>query len=423
MAAADTLAGLLRFPRRGAGSNAERRTASWLAEDLAKAGMTSRVETFWCRPNWALAHAWHLGLALVGSLVAVGSARVGGALILVALLSLISDAITGRSLGRRLTFEHASQNVIATAKREAPLRLIITANYDAGRAGLVYRPRLRRAAAAMRERAGASALGWLAWMMLLVLWLEVTAVLRTGGAHGGAVGVAQLIPTVLLVLAVALLLEQGSAEFSPAAADNGTGVAAAVALARALAVSPPAHAQVELVLQGAGDGNAAGLRAYLRAHKSERRPANTVLLGIAACGSGTPRWWISDGQLVPVGFFGDLRRLAAELASQTGHLNARPHRGRGCSPALPARSRGLPALTIGALDEHGLAPHAHGPDDTLEHVSTPTVDQVVEFGLLLVDAIDGFLAERPAPAPTPPAPTPPAPPPPTASPSAPADRR
>ena len=396
MAVAETLSGLTSFSGRGAGTDSERRAAHWLARELGASGGQARVETFWCRPNWALAHAWHALIGLVGSLVSVSSPRVGGALILVALLSLLADVAFGSSLGRRLTPERASQNVIlpaTTADAGSPVRLIITANLDAGRVGLGFRRPLRGAAARLRTLSGGRLPGWLGWLAIALIWLEATAVARLEGSRGTAVGLAQLIPTVVLVLALALLLEQASADFGPAAGDNGSGVAAAVAIARALAAGPPRHAAVELVLQGAGDGSAIGLRRYLRARRRELKPANAVVLGISACATGSPRWWISDGQLVPRRYFGELRRLAADVAGDAPHLGARSVRSRGGSPAHPAAGR-LPALAIGTLDERGLVTRSHDPQDTLEGVDEASVGRAVEFGLLVVDALDRRLAQR-----------------------------
>ena len=142
MRALETAAGLEGFARRGAGSDSERRASKWLAAELTKAGRDVAIEPFWCRPNWPLAHLWHVGLALAGSLVSVASARAGAAMLLVALVSILADALTGISPGRRLTPERASQNVVAIPRRAQPrgdhdpIQLIITANYDAGRAGL-----------------------------------------------------------------------------------------------------------------------------------------------------------------------------------------------------------------------------------------------------------------------------------------------
>ena len=75
MRTAETVAGLAAFARRGAGTDAERRAASWLAGELRESGREAVIEPFWCRPNWAFAHAWHVflgarGQSAVGSLAA-----------------------------------------------------------------------------------------------------------------------------------------------------------------------------------------------------------------------------------------------------------------------------------------------------------------------------------------------------------------
>jgi hypothetical protein len=392
----ETLSGLAEFERRGAGTDAERRAARWLGQDLGGGGREVLFEPFWCRPNWALAHAWHVALGLAGSLLSVSAPGVGAALILVALLSVFADALLGASPGRRLTPERASQNVVGLPPGtggSAHVRLIITANYDAGRMGLAYRDLPRAAAARLRELTHGLTPGWLGWLAIALAWLEVVAIIRIEGSGGTAVGAAQLIPTVALVLALALLLDLASADFGPGGGDNGSGVAVAIALARALDAAPPRRTAVEVVLEGAGDGSGIGLRRFLQRHKRELRPANTVVLGIAACSAGAPRWWVSDGALVPLGYFGRLRELCAAVSRDDAELGARPHRARGRSPALPARIARLPAITIGSLDQRGLVPRSHQSHDTAEEIDAAAVGREVEFGLLLVDAIDGFLGK------------------------------
>jgi len=398
MSAADTVAALMAFERRGAGTDAERRAAVWLSGELQTSRRDATVETFWCRTNWAMTHAWHVVLALAGSLAAVAAPRVGGALVLIALLSLVLDALAGVSLGRRLCPEHASQNVVSRCAGEhPPVRLIITANYDAGRTGVVYRPSARRIVSRLRRRSGDGTLtpGWLGWLTISFAWLLLIAVLRSGGATGTAVGIAQLIPTAALVLALALLLEQAGAEFGPAASDNASGVGLALAVTRALDVAPPRNVSVEVVLQGAGDGAMIGLRRYLRARRRELEPSNTIVLGIGPCGGGCPCWWTSDGPLVALRYLRRLSEIADRVAGPQTELRAVPHRGRGVTPALPARAAGLPAITIGCLDDDGLAPRSHQTIDVAQRLDRGAMDELLELALTLVDAIDADLG-RPA---------------------------
>ncbi len=395
MRATEIAADLEGFDERGAGTDSERRAARWLVAELSASGREVVVEPFWCRPNWALAHAWHVALALAGSLLTLTSAPVGGALLLLSLLSVVADTFTGVSPGRQLTPERASQNVVAVPSpggEPGPVRLVLTANYDAGRAGLGYRDAFRRLAGVLRRASRGLAPGWQGWLCLAIVWLLVIAVLRAAGHHSHVVGAAQLPPTIGLVLGLALLIEMATADFSPAAGDNGTGVGVAMVLARALDAAPPGHLDVEVVLEGAGEGGHIGLRRYLRAHRRERSPTNMVVLGIGACSAGTPRWWSSDGSLLPVHYARWLRQLAGKVAADEPHLAAGPHRGRGTAPAWRARMARLPALSIGCLDQRDLVPGSHQRTDLARRVDPAAVDAAVQFGLMLVDGIDASVA-------------------------------
>lgn len=411
MAAQEPIARLVGFTGRGAGTDAERRAAGWLAAELTAGGRRQvQVETFWCRPNWALAHAWHVLLGLAGSLVSVASPHAGGIMILLALLCVIADAVFGVSPGRRLTFERASQNVWASS-RAAPaaksprptsdthdperLRLILTANLDAPRSGLLYRPALRRPAARLRALLRGFTPGWLGWLVIGLAWLEVVAVLRAGGATAASVGFVQLIPSVALVLALALLLELGTGEFAPGATDNASGVATVLALARALDVAPPRALRVDVLLQGAGDGGGVGLRRHLRAHRETLRPQNTVVLGFAPTGAGSVRWWTSDGALLPLRYGRRLRELARQASHELGD-RPQPFAGRGITPTFPARLARMPSLTLGGLDRDGLVANSHRPTDTEAGVDPETQREALGFGLLLVELVDDFLARRSA---------------------------
>jgi hypothetical protein len=392
----ETTAMLAAFERRGPGTDSERRAARRLARELTAAGLVVRTETFWCRPNWALAHAWHVALALAGSLLSVSRPTVGAALLGAALISVLADALTGVSPGRRLTPERASQNVVARTpgENDKPTNLIITANYDAGRTALVYRDVLRRPAARLRNALGPLALGWLAWLSLAIIWSLAVAVVRATQNHPPhSLGAVQLPPTVALVLALALLLEAAVATYGPAANDNATGAAVAIALTNALKAGAPRHLSIELVLQGAGEGHEAGLERYLRTHRPQRD--STVVLGLAPCGAGHLRHWLSDGRLIPLRYSRTLRALCNGLAPGQGHGG---HRGRGATPALPARARGLPAIAIGCLDAHGQAPRSHQPGDDASAIDQAALDGTLEFALRLVDEIDASLApaEKPA---------------------------
>jgi hypothetical protein len=398
MTAAETAAELCAFPGRRGGTDAERRAALWLADELRGRGRVATIETFWCRPNWALAHAWHAILGLAASVVIVSHPRIGGAIALAALVSVAFDAATGRSLGRRLTPEHASQNVVALDvagddRHDGLPRLLVTANYDAGSTGLVHRPRARSLAAALRRIAGDGRFtpGWLGWLAIALVWLVVVAIARNGGSSGTAIDIVQIVPSIALLAAAVALLELGLSAPSPAAGDNGAGVAVALATVAALDARADGRGlAVDLVLQGASDCDATGMRDHLRRHRHGR--GHPFVVGIAATGAGLPRWWQSDGPLLPLRYD---RRLAALAAEACGAEAGR--RGRGTTPALAARAAGLPAIAIGCLDRRGLAPRSHLPADTPAALDPGAIDAATDLALALVAAIEReLMASAPA---------------------------
>jgi Zn-dependent M28 family amino/carboxypeptidase len=222
------------------------------------------------------------------------------------------------------------------------------------------------------------------------VWLIVVAVLRAKGHHSTPISVAQFVPTVLLILAFAALFELATAGYSPAANDNGSGTATAIALVRALDAAPPRHMQVDLVLQGAGNGGAIGLRRHLRRHKRDLNRTNSAVIAFAASGSGAPRWWTSDGSLLPLRYSRRLRQLCAQIATDGTAL---PYRGRGTTAAFPARAAGIPAVTLGCLDDSSQAPRSRQSSDVAAALDPAALDATLEFALILVDAVDSFLAE------------------------------
>jgi hypothetical protein len=389
MTAAETASDLSSFSGRRGGSDAERRAALWLSDRLRTQGRAATIETFWCRPNWALAHAWHAVLGLGASVLIVSEPWIGGGLALVTVASIAFDAATGRSLGRRLTPERASQNVVAPDPAATPgtARVIVTANYDAGRAGLVYRTGPRVLAATLRRVAAGGRLtpGWLGWLTIALLWLVVIAIARNAGSSGTVIDIVQLVPSIGLLVATVALVELGLSPPSPAAGDNAAGVAVALAAIAALDARADGSAAVDLVLQGATDRDPAGPRRYLGRDGTPReRP---IVLGIAASGSGSPRWWRSDGPLWPLGYDRRLRELAADVCS-----GADGHRGRGTTPALGARAAGLRAIAIGCLDDRGIVPRSHLRTDTPDQLDPSSIDATTRAAVAIITAIERTVA-------------------------------
>ena len=215
----------------------------------------------------------------------------------VAALSLALEA-GGRSGPLRWMLpRRATQNVLTVPDEEgAPdVTLLICARYDAPRGGLVTRDGPRRLAARLRRRVGGRALGPRAWVALALLAVAVCAGLRALGLEGLWLGLAQFVPTVALLVALAAAGDIAVSPVSPGAGDNAAGVGVALALHAELTRNPPAALGPALLLYGAGDGGAAAVRAHLRRERLDR--TRVVVLELGPCGAGSPAYATAHPQL------------------------------------------------------------------------------------------------------------------------------
>lgn len=378
--------GLCAFEGRVAGSDAERRAASWLAQRIRADGRDAQVETLWVRPDESLALALHALLAAAGSVLTAFAPVAGVAVVAAALVSLGAD-LTGRLfLLRRLTFRRATQNVVSPAPEGAHrVRLVIAAAYDARRGGLLRRPFLARLAA---RPPGPRA------VLVLLVALALAAAAARLLTDATWVGAVQLVPTVALLIAFATLAEAALASPSPGAGD-ASAVAVALALCAALRRSPPRRLGVELVLAGAGAGPALGMRHHVRERlRSGVRPEQVAVLHLEPCGRGTPRWWTRDGPLLPLALHPRLRAAARRVAAREAHLHATPYSGHGATGAYVARAGGWPAIAIGCLQPPGVVPGRGRPEDTPETVDHEAVQGALALCLALVVELDAELDEE-----------------------------
>jgi len=369
----DTIRELCSFGGRGAGTDAERRAALRLADDLGERGHDAWVETHWVHPAWALTVALAALLGLVASLVSVAVPLAGVLLGAFAALCLALEALGGTSPLRLLTRRRATQNVLALPERPEGVTLLIVAPYDAPRRGLVLNDRWRALAVRLRNVR--------AWLALCALVVAGASAARLSGIDAIWLGALQLVPTVALIVALAAALDIALSEYSPGA---GSASAAAVALAvhEELVREAPEALTPALVLYGAGASGPHALRAQLRRERAA--PLRTVVLELGPCTGGSPAWASRHPQL----------RRAAEVASAALELPpAARRRGR---VRHPLGVRRIPALRIACLDQRGLAARSHQPDDTAGATDPAVATAALDLALGIADALDAELSAREA---------------------------
>ncbi len=390
---------LVGFEGRIAGSDAERRAADHLAGRLRDLGRNADIEPISVHSNYALTHLIHAVLAIAGSLVAVGSPLIGALIAAFALLSTVGDLTGNLFLIRRLTGRRASQNVVSRENGDKPSTLILVAHYDAARGGSIFSRQLaeRRATLAKRLRLPIGLGGGFALAVLLIL---LCAIVRILGLDSVVVSVAQFVPTALLVLAVPLLADLQLSPPSPGAGDNASGVATALRLAESRG-GDLHHLDLWVLLTGAEEPMALGMREWLRRHRAELPRDRTVFVNLDKVAAGTVRYTTKEGVVLAAATDPELVAMCEEIGAEDGEegrYGARPLVARGTSDALPARARGYRSITISCLGALDYQPNQHQPMDTPDRVDADALERAFGFSSALIERIDERLGAEAEPA-------------------------
>ena len=378
---------LCSFEHRGPGTDAERRAANQLAGRLRALGRRAEVEPTYVHPQYALVHGLHALVAIAGSIVAVAEPAIGFGLVLLAATSTYLDLNTRFYLARRVFFRRASQNVVSPGDNPgAPLRAILVAHYDAARTGYVFGARSHRLARRLSPR-----LRLLLGPFRLVFWGGIAPLLpilgaRMAGIDAQWLSVLQLAPTVVLIVSLFLFADIALSEIVPGAYDNASGVAAALAAAGALRADPPANLDLWVVLSGGEECLCEGMRSFVRAHKDDLDRERTVVVNVDGASHGDVHYEVSEGAVVSLNLDAELIELceALDAAGQP----ARPLRSPLLTDALPARIRGLRAITITSVEDGLVPPWYHTPEDTPDRVDPAALDRTTEFVVSLLRLLD-----------------------------------
>ena len=329
-------AALAAYSGRAAGTDAERRAAVHLRDRLEETGLDTRLQPISIRRRFGLAHAAHIVVAVVGSVVAAGTPVLGAALVGAATASAFLDIAGILHVVRRATGKRASQNVDAAGGDEKPGTLILVASYDAPRVSRVWDQTQRL----LRDP-------WLA-MLLAMLAVLACCVLRIVGIDSQALTAVQFVPTVLLIL---LILPVADIELGRPGADPA-GAAAAATVLRLADELDLEHFDIQVVFTGASQPFALGMSAWLRAHRKELDRAATAVLHVDSVGDGPVRYARRVGPLVPLRCHRDLVRLCEEIAEDDGDdgtYSAAPRVDRRPIDAAAAVARGLPGISVACV--------------------------------------------------------------------------
>jgi len=381
---------------RPSASEGERTAAGWIAARLHEHGCReARVEeepahgTYWWPLGTLSALTAGLGLWALRRPGRAGS-LVGGAGVLTA-WAMADDVSAARFWFRkRFLPRRTTYNVVAEAgDRAAEGTVVLFSHHDAAHTGAIFNPRFSAIGDRFPDRptAAESRVSAMVPVVAAPLAVGLGAALGARGAARALTGLGTLVAGVC----TAVFVDIGRREVVPGANDNGSGVVALLALARALGERPVTGVRVLLVSTGSEESFMEGMKGFSRRHFGHLDPARTWFLGVDAVGSQQLVLYESVGMLLLRDYPADFKDLVSECAVEAGVDVLRGIREAADTDGLIPMRAGYPTSMLASIDVHEEPSNYHWPTDTPENVDLESVAGAAR----VCEAVVRRLAARP----------------------------
>lgn len=366
------------------GSPYERRAAHYVVERLREMGIASTLLPVRVPRSFSLIYVTIFAIAVVSVPLARLSEILGFALGAIALV-LFALEVAGTPVLSRLSAARGSHNALglipahrsgARVRGDDSRRVIISAHLDTARSGLIWKPSLVRWYPALAMLVFGSLVA-IALLELVSLFTSTTIP-----------WLLSLIPLVVLVLALLLLFERDLRGRPVAGANDGaSGVAAALAVAKALKDARPAMLETWVLFTAGQEAGLAGMTQFLNENRFD--PERTYFINVASVGAGSVRYSRGEGLLIPRRSSPVLIRVAGDVARQYPEWKVQPETYR-LTPTnqYAALAHGYQAIGIFATDDRGLVPNWHQSSDTIERIDAATVETASRLVLEMIRQLD-----------------------------------
>jgi hypothetical protein len=371
--------------RRPSASEGEREAAEWLVGQFAELGVEARIEveaahgTYW----------WPLGIgAAMGALGGIASLRgrrgLGFALGALGAAGIADDFPPGKRRLRRPLPRRKTSNVVAElGPADAERTVVLVGHHDAAHPGLVFHPAIPRTIGdnfpQVFERVDTSPP-----LMAPVIGGPVLAAL---GALSGSRLISKL-GVLFGVGSAAAMLDIGMREAIPGANDNGTAVAALLALARRLREQATEDLRVILLSTGSEESFSEGMKAFGERHFDQLPVDSTFFVCLEMLGADHLMVLRGEGFLRMREYPGPALKLIDGLAEELGIWLFPNLRLRNGTDGLEAMAAGYPTVAMCSCTDYKQPGNYHWPDDVAENVNFDTVARGVRLAEALIRRLD-----------------------------------
>lgn len=383
----ETIKRIVALGPRWTGMEGAQRVPEMISAELLDNGREVEREEIRVRPEYHLTLALYTAIGAAGGVVsAVGSAPLGLLMVLLATVAMYLDLTARLHIARYLFPRRLAQNVTSRGDRpDAPARVVLTANHDAARTGLLYWRRSRRAARRRRLSTLVGPVDICFWTMAVAL--AAAALRLITGTDSNVLAVIQFVLTVILMTYVVLFIDVAMSPASDGANSNASGIATLLEVGRRIARDPLDAIDVWFVFPAAQEGFMLGMRQWMKEKAEDLDPRRTFFVHVDSVAGGKVHHVTGEG-------FALLYRHDPSLIRICERLGSEPKVWRtGTDGVIPAM-QGFPSVTICGADEAGRVPNHRRTSDTVANLDEGALDAAIDFVEELVRRIDDIAARR-----------------------------
>ena len=376
---------LTALPHRGVGTQDIESAAALLKETLEGIGAAVESQPFLC-PKTYLPYVWWLVGGILFGLLFAGqwpwpSFAVACIFALMGVVHFDWRPTPLPYLVPKVRAENiiAKQETDSRIKDQKSKKIVLMAHYDSAPISFIYR-------SSMVSDFHRSLLISVGLMLLSPVVILIEAM---GYSPAALVWLRYALAAYFVIQLVLTSVDYFRFGFTNGAADNASGVAAAIATAQQLWQTPVDGWEVELVLTSGEEIAMVGAREYIRQNRDNLSKDAAYVLNFDNVGNGKIKIITETGSISTVHYDNRLVKAARRVAEGNSRFaditTASWHTGD--FDTIWFERSGIPSLTLSSQDENGLIAHLHRPEDTIENVDLDLLPHAVDFAVATLDSI------------------------------------
>lgn len=369
---------LTAFQHRGVGSKSNTKAGEMLTKTLSTLGFSVQEHSFRTPPTYLPIVYWLIGGITLGLI----SVQWGG---IVSVFVVAIFAINGL-----LYFDWRpswllflpplvnAKNIIGSyGSNTSPKKIILMAHYDSAPVSFLYR---RQTKDGFRNSIRAS-------MVLMALAVPIAGLSYHLPQNQYLLVIRVLLVTYFVGQAILGTIGFWQKGYTNGASDNATGVVAALKTAETLK-NQLKNTEIEVVLTNAEEVGMVGAYYYWK-EKIHKNRLN-YLINFDTLGNGQLKLITQTGSMTLIEYNNEVTQTALSFIQNDPrflNVNVGSWHTADFDSAWFVRDN-IPSVTLAALDENGLMPNIHRPEDTLDHVDTTPMLQAVDLAVAVALKLD-----------------------------------